>query len=47
MKKITVYADFNFLTAPEEIGTLGYEHVLYVGMNYKLNGKVFGNPLQV
>ena len=27
MKKITVYADFDFLTSPEEIGTLGYEHV--------------------
>ena len=27
MKRITVYADFNFLTSPEEIGTLGYEHV--------------------
>ena len=27
MKKIIVYADFDFLTSPEEIGTLGYEHV--------------------
>ena len=27
MKKITVYADFDFLTAPQEIGTLGYERV--------------------
>ena len=27
MKKITVYADFDFLSAPQEIGTLGYEHV--------------------
>ncbi len=27
MKRITVYADFDFLTTPEEIGTLGYEHV--------------------
>ena len=27
MKRITVYADFNFLSAPQEIGTLGYEHV--------------------
>ena len=27
MKRITVYADFDFLTSPEEIGTLGYEHV--------------------
>ena len=28
MKKITVYADFDFLTSPQEIGTLGYERVL-------------------
>ena len=27
MKKITVYADFDFLAAPQEIGTLGYELV--------------------
>ena len=27
MKKITVYADFDFLAAPQEIGILGYEHV--------------------
>ena len=27
MKKITVYADFNFLASPQEIGTLGYERV--------------------
>ena len=27
MKRITVYADFDFLTTPQEIGTLGYEHV--------------------
>ena len=27
MKRITVYADFDFLTNPEEIGILGYEHV--------------------
>ncbi len=27
MKRITVYADFNFLAAPQEIGTLGYEHI--------------------
>ena len=27
MKRITVYADFDFLAAPQEIGTLGYEHV--------------------
>ena len=27
MKRITVYADFNFLTTPQEIGILGYEHV--------------------
>jgi len=27
MKRITVYADFNFLASPQEIGTLGYEHV--------------------
>lgn len=27
MKRITVYADFDFLTSPQEIGTLGYEHV--------------------
>ena len=27
MKKITVYADFDFLASPQEIGTLGYEHV--------------------
>lgn len=27
MKEITVYADFDFLTAPQEIGTLGYERI--------------------
>ena len=27
MKKITIYADFDFLASPQEIGTLGYEHV--------------------
>ncbi len=27
MKKIKVYADFDFLASPQEIGTLGYEHV--------------------
>ena len=27
MTRIIVYADFDFLTSPEEIGTLGYEHV--------------------
>lgn len=27
MKTITVYADFDFLASPQEIGTLGYEHV--------------------
>ena len=27
MKKITVIADFDFLASPQEIGTLGYEHV--------------------
>ena len=27
MKRITVYADFDFLSAPQEIGVLGYEHV--------------------
>ena len=27
MKKIIVYADCDFLTSPEEIGTLDYEHV--------------------
>ncbi len=27
MKRITVYADFDFLTTPQEIGVLGYEHV--------------------
>ena len=27
MKKITVYADFDFLASTQEIGTLGYEHV--------------------
>ena len=27
MKRITVYADFDFLSAPQEIGTLGYEHI--------------------
>ena len=27
MKKITVYADFHFLSAAQEIGILGYEHV--------------------
>ena len=30
MKRIIVYADFDFLTSPEEIGTLGYEHVFQV-----------------
>ena len=27
MKRITVYADFDFLALPQEIGTLGYERV--------------------
>ena len=27
MKEITVFADFDFLTTPQEIGTLGYERV--------------------
>ena len=27
MKRIVVYADFDFLSAPQEIGTLGYEHI--------------------
>ena len=27
MKRISVYADFDFLSAAQEIGTLGYEHV--------------------
>ena len=27
MKRIAVYADFDFLASPQEIGTLGYEHV--------------------
>ena len=27
MKRITVYADFDFLSVPQEIGILGYEHV--------------------
>ena len=27
MKRITVYADFDFLSTPQEIGILGYEHV--------------------
>ena len=27
MKKITVYADFDFLSTAQEIGTLGYEHI--------------------
>ena len=27
MKRITVYADFDFLASPQEIGVLGYEHV--------------------
>ena len=27
MKRIIVYADFDFLSAPQEVGTLGYEHV--------------------
>ena len=27
MNRITVYADFDFLSAPQVIGTLGYEHV--------------------
>ena len=27
MKRITVYADFDFLASPQEIGVLGYEHI--------------------
>ena len=27
MKRITIYADFDFLASPQEIGTLGYEHI--------------------
>ena len=27
MKRISVYADFDFLATPQEIGFLGYEHV--------------------
>lgn len=27
MKRISVFADFDFLTSPQEIGVLGYEHV--------------------
>ncbi len=27
MKRITIYADFDFLLSPQEIGVLGYEHV--------------------
>ena len=27
MKRITVYADFDFLVTPQEIGILGYDHV--------------------
>ena len=27
MKRITVYADFDFLSTPQEIGILGYEHI--------------------
>ena len=27
LKKITVYADFDFLSTPKEIGTLGYERM--------------------
>ncbi|MCR5018093.1 MAG: HipA domain-containing protein [Bacteroidales bacterium] len=27
MKRITVYADFDFLASPQEIGILGYEHI--------------------
>ena len=27
MKRITVYAHFDFLTSPQEIGILGYEHI--------------------
>lgn len=27
MKRITIYADFDFLISPQEIGVLGYEHV--------------------
>ena len=27
MKRITVYADFDFLATPQEIGILGYEHI--------------------
>ena len=31
MKKITVYADFDFLSDAQEIGTLGYEHIRAMG----------------
>lgn len=27
MKEIAVYADFDFLASPQEIGTLGYERI--------------------
>ncbi len=27
MRRITVYADFDFLADPQELGTLGYEHI--------------------
>ena len=27
MKRITVYADFDFLSTAQEVGVLGYEHV--------------------
>ena len=27
MKRISIYADFDFLSSPQEIGVLGYEHV--------------------
>ena len=27
MKRITVYADFDFLSTTQEIGVLGYEHI--------------------
>ena len=27
MKRITIYADFDFLSATQEIGVLGYEHI--------------------
>ena len=36
MKRIIVYADFDFLTNPEEIGTLGHETATELQIPIKL-----------